>query len=46
MAGLAPLLVALANPRPAALAVAALWLLPDWVDRWLDVRDRWQGPGP
>jgi hypothetical protein len=25
----------------AALALAAWWLLPDWVDRWLDIRDRW-----
>jgi ABC-type nickel/cobalt efflux system permease component RcnA len=23
------------------LAAAALWLLPDWIDKWLDVRDRW-----
>jgi hypothetical protein len=25
----------------ASLAFAALWLLPEWVARWLDVRDRW-----
>jgi len=25
----------------AALVLTALWLLPGWVERWLDVRDRW-----
>lgn len=25
----------------ALLAMAALWRLPDWVGKWLDIRDRW-----
>jgi hypothetical protein len=25
----------------ASFAFAVLWLLPEWVKRWLDVRDRW-----
>jgi hypothetical protein len=25
----------------ALLAARALWLLPRWVDQWLDIRDRW-----
>jgi len=24
--------------------LAALWKLPDWVHKWLDVRDRWRRP--
>lgn len=23
------------------LTAAALWLLPDWIGKWLDVRERW-----
>ena len=26
----------------ASFAFAALWLLPEWVKQWLDVRDRWR----
>jgi len=25
----------------ASLVLAALWLLPDWFQKWIDVRDRW-----
>jgi hypothetical protein len=25
----------------ALLAARALWLLPDWLRKWIDVRDRW-----
>jgi hypothetical protein len=50
-------LVTLTLALPAGLAVSpwavlaiyalwSLWWLPDWVDKWLDVRDRWQGPRP
>jgi hypothetical protein len=28
------------------LAARAMWLLPDWVIKWLDVRDRREGPPP
>ena len=27
------------------LAIAAGWLLPDWVGKWLDIRDRWDREG-
>lgn len=29
------------SPR-ASFVFAGLWLLPEWVKRWLDVRDRWR----
>lgn len=25
----------------ASVVFAAVWLLPQWVKQWLDVRDRW-----
>jgi len=28
------------SPR-APFVLAVLWLLPEWVEKWLDVRDRW-----
>jgi hypothetical protein len=28
------------------LGARALWLLPDWIGKWLDVRDRWHSPPP
>jgi hypothetical protein len=30
----------------ALLALHAAWRLPDWIAKWLDVRDRWQSPPP
>lgn len=26
-----------------ALGLRAVWKLPDWVSKWIDVRDRWRG---
>jgi hypothetical protein len=23
------------------LALCALWLLPDWIGKWLDIREKW-----
>jgi hypothetical protein len=28
---------------PWLVVPAALWSAPDWVLKWLDVRDRWRG---
>lgn len=36
------LAIACATISPSAsLVFAAVWLLPNWVRQWLDVRDRW-----
>jgi len=30
---------------PWELTIVALWLLPNWVGQWLDIRDRWDPEG-
>jgi hypothetical protein len=46
MARLTPFVAAISagmvSPWWVPLAAAAIWMLPDWVVKWLDVRDRWQ----